>query len=68
MKGMKATTNKDPYLNGNWGNVDIATMTEQAVVLGIPSIQLEIPLTMRKLLFNDLALSKAFLKVIITAY
>ena len=56
-KGFKAKTNKRPYLNGNWGDCDIATMTEQAVVLGIPSIQLEIPLSMRALLFRDATLS-----------
>jgi hypothetical protein len=27
-KGHTAKVNKDPYLNGNWGDVDIATMTE----------------------------------------
>jgi hypothetical protein len=37
-KGFKAKCNKEPYLNGNWGDVDIATMNEQAIVLGIPSI------------------------------
>mmetsp|Transcript_31102 Transcript_31102/g.30558 ORF Transcript_31102/g.30558 Transcript_31102/m.30558 type:complete len:102 (-) Transcript_31102:296-601(-) len=36
--GIKATTNSDPYLDGDWGDGDLATMTEQAVILGIPSI------------------------------
>jgi hypothetical protein len=43
-------------------------MTEQAAELGIPTIQLEIPLKMRTLLFNDLPFSKAFLNVILETY
>ena len=43
-------------------------MTEQACKMGIPSIQLEIPLTMRAMLFKDVEFSKKFLGVILNAY
>ena len=67
-KGMTAVCNNDPYLNGDWGDLDLATMTEQAIMLGIPSVQLEIPLKMRQTLFKDEKLSKQFLNVIIKVY
>lgn len=51
--------NTDPYLHGYWGG-GIHTMTEQAIILGIPSIQLEIPLLVRKKLFKDENLRKKF--------
>ena len=57
-KGFDASTNTNPYLCGNWGNVDCATMTEQAIHLGIPSFQLEIPPPMRKEIFYSEALCK----------
>lgn len=44
------------------------TMTEQAAELGIPTLQLEIPLKMRALLFSDAQFSKAFLGVILETY
>ncbi len=66
-KEYKAVCNNDPYLNGNWGG-ELRTMTEQAIMMGIPSIQLEIPLKMRAQLFKDSQLSKDFLSVIIMAY
>ena len=34
---MRAIVNPDPYLDGNWGG-DLATLNEQATILGIPSI------------------------------
>lgn len=46
-KDFKADCNNDPYLHGLWGG-NLRTMTEQAIELGIPSFQLEIPLTMRR--------------------
>lgn len=49
----------DPNLHGYWG-CDIHTMTEQAIKLGIPSIQLEIPFTVRRKLFKDQALRTKF--------
>lgn len=58
-KEYTACVNKDPYLSGNWGG-ELMTMTEQAVLMGIPSFQLEIPLKMRAQLFKDEKLSKAF--------
>jgi hypothetical protein len=36
----------DPVLHGFWGG-EIKTMTEQAIQIGVPSFQLEIPLKMR---------------------
>ena len=32
-----ASCNEDPVLHGNWGG-ELRTMTEQACILGIPSI------------------------------
>lgn len=66
-KGFTAVCNQDPYLNGLWGG-DLRTMNEQAVILGIPSIQLEIPYTMRALLAKDEKFAKAFVGVLINAY
>ena len=43
-------------------------MNEQAVMMGIPSIQLEIPLKMRAYLFSNDAFSKQFVGVLVTAY
>ncbi len=43
-------------------------MTEQAIELGVPSFQLEIPLKMRQTLYKDEALSKAFFGVILEVY
>ena len=43
-------------------------MTEQACELGIPSIQLEIPLTMRRALFLDDRLLSALLDAILYTY
>ena len=62
-----AVCNDEPYLNGNWGG-DLYTMNEQAVMMGIPSIQLEIPLKMRAYLFNNDAFCKQFVGVLVTAY
>lgn len=59
--------NCDPYLNGLWGG-NIATMNEQAVKLGIPSVQLEIPRKMRNLLDKDDKFKQGFLEVLVGAY
>ena len=45
-KDYGAVCNNDPILSGNWGG-ELMTMTEQAVLMGIPSFQLEIPMKMR---------------------
>lgn len=66
-KEYKARCEPDPYLNGNWGG-ELRTMTEQAIELGVPSFQLEIPLKMRNALYKDEALSKAFFGVILDVY
>lgn len=68
MQSLKAYCDNDPYLNGYWGDVDIFTMTEQAVDLGIPSFQLEIPLTMREELFENKSFSDLFFDALINAY
>ena len=67
-KGFDASTNTNPYLCGNWGNVDCATMTEQAIHLGIPSFQLEIPPPMRKEIFYSEALCKKMAQAIYKIY
>lgn len=43
-------------------------MTEQACELGIPSFQLEIPLKMRKQIFESDELCKGLLNVIVDVY
>ncbi len=45
----------NPCLHGYWGG-GIHTMTQQAIILGIPSIQLQIPLSVRKRMFKDVQL------------
>lgn len=50
--GHDPVCNCDPYLNGLWGG-NMATMNQQAINLGVPSIQLEIPRKMRNLLARD---------------
>lgn len=51
--------NTDPALHGLWGS-EKHTMTEQAILLGIPSLQMEIPFDVRKRLFEDADLRKKF--------
>lgn len=43
-------------------------MTEQAIILGIPSLQLEIPFSVRKKLFKDEALRAKFHQLIKKLY
>ena len=51
--GFHVDATSDWYLSGYWGD-DVQTMTTQAVILGVPSFQLEIPRSVRKLLsLND---------------
>ena len=51
-KGFKCSFNTSPSLHGFWGG-NLHTMTTQAVMLGIPSMQLEIPMAVRKKLLRD---------------
>lgn len=60
--------NCEPYLHGLWGDERIATMTEQAIKLQIPSLQLEIPRKMRDLLFSDIKFREKFLQILLSAY
>ena len=53
--GFDPICNCEPYLSGLWGG-SMATMNEQSINLGIPSIQLEIPRKMRNLLANSAVL------------
>eukprot|EP00759_Apiculatamorpha_spiralis_P032928 PhF_6_TR3419/c0_g1_i1/m.4951 len=46
-KGYSPRAEMDPYLSGYWGG-DIHTMTTQAVLLGMHSVQLEIPFSLRE--------------------
>lgn len=68
MQSSKAYCDNEPYLNGYWGDVDIYTMTEQAVDLAIPSLQLEIPLSMREELFINKSFSDSFYESLIDTY
>ncbi len=67
-KGFKPVCNNEPYLNGYWGCENLYTMTEQAIDLGIPSMQLEIPKEMRQQLYTNKSFSDSFLKAILTSY
>ena len=52
-KGYKCRFNPNPKsLTGFWGG-QVHTMTEQAIMMGIASFQLEIPLSVRKRLLVD---------------
>lgn len=51
-KGFQCKFNTEPDLHGYWGG-KIHTMTEQAILLGIPSFQLEIPFSVRKKMLRD---------------
>ena len=56
--GFPVDATSDWYLSGYWGE-DLHTMTTQAIILGVPSFQLEIPRSVRKLLsLNDTLLEK----------
>jgi len=63
-KGMAATVEMEPWLSGLWGTHDGApvTMTTQAILLGLHSFQLEVPLDMRRALQSsrDTAFFDAF--------
>ena len=65
--GFKCKFNTSPKLHGYWAG-DMCTMNEQAILLGIPSIQLEIPRMVRKLLYKDEKLIKSFTKYLKTLY
>lgn len=67
MNGYDARCENNPALHGYWGG-GIYTMTEQAIRLGIPSFQLEIPTTMRYRLFVDRGFSDMFLEGIMEVY
>eukprot|EP00002_Diphylleia_rotans_P001219 TRINITY_DN10684_c0_g1_i1.p1 TRINITY_DN10684_c0_g1~~TRINITY_DN10684_c0_g1_i1.p1 ORF type:complete len:521 (-),score=88.29 TRINITY_DN10684_c0_g1_i1:234-1796(-) len=66
----------DPDLCGFWGFDSFHTMTHQAVLLGIPSCQLEVPFSMRKVLCSDpdtlhgfaIALHRTFMQVVVPFY
>ena len=42
------TVKMDPQMNGYWGDNTYQTMSHQSALMGTPSIQLEIPYTMRQ--------------------
>jgi hypothetical protein len=42
------TVKMDPLMNGYWGDNTYQTMSHQSALMGTPSIQLEIPYTMRQ--------------------
>jgi hypothetical protein len=73
LKGMPATVNMSPQLSGLWGVYEGAphTMTTQAVLLGLHSVQLEIPFLMRSQLMSTtnpaffLAFATAIAKVFV---
>ena len=67
-KGFDPICNNQPNLHGYWGCENLYTMTEQAIDLGIPSFQLEIPNAMRQQLYIDKNFSNAFLKAIVDSY
>ena len=54
-KRMPCTVETEPLLSGYWGHHSSAplTISHQAVLLGVPALQLEIPYSMREMLAND---------------
>lgn len=70
VRGHSIIADEDPYLHGWWGDDDDdeTTMTHQAVLEGIPSFQLENPLSFRKLLNQDDAVLERFTKALYDSY
>ncbi len=54
-------------MNGYWGG-EVHTMNEQAILLGIPSLQVELPFDVRKKLFEDGSFRNQFLSFILQFY
>jgi hypothetical protein len=66
-KGFKCKFNTNPNLHGYWGG-EIHTMTTQAILLGIPSIQFEIPFSVRKRLLRDKELRAKLNNLVLQLY
>lgn len=67
VRGMTFGVEAEPYLGGYWGD-DTHTFSHQAVVCGVPALQLEIPKSMRRALMSDDSLVDRFAAAICDAY
>jgi len=65
LNGFKVKPDMEPRLHGYWGDEWAHTMQHQSCLLGIPSMQLEIPMSVRKLLNNDAKLRYKFTQAIV---
>jgi len=68
LKGKKIKADLECYLHGYWGDNMMTTMMHQSVLLGIPSLQLEIPSSVRKLLNDNDEFRDKFLNALINVY
>ena len=71
--GEKVWFNEDCCLHGRWGDrsdveYNVHTMAMQASIWGIPSIQFEIPRTLRKTIAKSPELIKKMAQAIVTTY
>jgi hypothetical protein len=67
IKGFAVRGNPEGELVGKW-SANMHTMTHQAVLLGIPAVQLEIPRSVRALLINDPTYLREFARCILLTY
>ena len=58
----------DPALSGYWGDETVSTISHQSVLMGIPAVQLEMPLRLREKLCFDDELVAMFAGTVATAY
>ena len=68
IRGKKCEANPDPVLHGWWGDDCETTMTHQAVLAGIPSLQLENPRSLRRKMMTDDELVRRYTAAIVEAY
>lgn len=68
LKGKELVSDVDPWLSGFWGNETACTMTHQAVLLGIPSLQFELPPSVRVEMNTNDGFRTGFLQVIVEVY
>jgi len=68
LRGKRCVAEGDPVLHGWWGDDCETTLTHQAVLRGIPSLQLENPRSLRNRMMTDDALVERYARAIAVAY
>ncbi|EFC39660.1 predicted protein [Naegleria gruberi] len=66
--GMKLTIDSEPHLHGYWGENTVTTISHQSVMLGMPALQIEIPMEVRKDMISNEALLDELAKAIVETY